>query len=209
MLQLRPGCECCDVDLPPDSDAAYLCTFECTFCRDCAEGRLGLQCPNCGGELVRRPRRPASKLGKYPASAERVHKPQGCAGAGRAASEADAIRALVQRWMQATKAGDADTVLSLITRDVVFLRPGHEPMRHDEFAHGQRAQAGGQAPAFEGEAQPQEILVLGEWAVMWTKLRVAGGGTGRAGHTLTVLRKEDGRWRIARDANLLAPVGED
>lgn len=208
MLQLRPGCECCDRDLPADGDAAYICTFECTFCRDCAEGKLGLQCPNCGGELVRRPRRPADKLAKYPASTERVHKPQGCVGTGRAASEAGAIRALVQRWMEASKAGDAEAVLSMITRDVVFLRAGHAPMRYEEFARAQRAQAGGDAPAFEGEAQPQEILVLGEWAVMWTKLRVAGGGMVRAGHTLTVLKKEDGRWRIARDANLLAPVRE-
>lgn len=209
MLQLRPNCECCDRDLPPDTDAAWICTFECTFCRACAEGKLGLQCPNCGGELVRRPRRPAEKLGKYPASTERVHKPQGCSGAGRAASEADAIRTLVQRWMDASKAGDAEAVIAMITRDVVFLRPGHPPMRHDEFAQAQRSQAGGEAPAFEGEAQPQEIVVLGEWAVMWAKLRVAGDGMVRAGHTLTVLRKEDGQWRIARDANLLAPVKED
>ena len=78
MLALRPNCECCDVDLPPGSDGAFICTFECTFCRDCAEGKLGLVCPNCGGELVRRPRRPESKLAKYPASTQRIHKPQGC-----------------------------------------------------------------------------------------------------------------------------------
>ena len=208
MLQLRPNCECCDRDLPPGSEDARICSFECTFCRDCAEAKLGLQCPNCGGELVRRPRRPADTLAKYPASIERVRKPQGCAGTPRAASEAEAIRALVQGWMEASKAGDAEAVLSMITRDVVFLRAGHAPMRYDEFAQGQRAQAGGDAPAFEGEAQPQEILVLGDWAVMWTKLRVAGAGMVRAGHTLTVLRKEDGRWRIARDANLLAPMKE-
>jgi hypothetical protein len=80
MLQLRPNCECCDVDLPPESTAARICTFECTFCATCA-GRLGDRCPNCGGELVRRPRRPADKLIKYPASAERVLKPEGCARA--------------------------------------------------------------------------------------------------------------------------------
>jgi uncharacterized protein (TIGR02246 family) len=207
MLQLRPNCECCDRDLPPACDEALICTFECTFCRDCAENKLGLQCPNCGGELLRRPRRPAEKLAKYPASSERVRKPQGCAGTPRAASEAAAIRAMVERWMQASKAGDAEAVLAMITRDVVFLRPGQAPMRYDEFAQAQRAQAGG-APAFEGEAQPQEILVLGDWAVVWTKLRVAGGGRVRAGYTLAVLRKEEGRWRIARDANLLAPENE-
>jgi uncharacterized protein len=78
MLQLRPNCECCNVDLPPDSTDARICTFECTFCSDCAENRLDGKCPNCGGELVRRPRRPAEKLMKYPASSERVFKPEGC-----------------------------------------------------------------------------------------------------------------------------------
>lgn len=77
MLQLRPNCECCNVDLPPESTAARICTFECTFCSDCA-ATLGETCPNCGGELVRRPRRPADKLIKYPASSERVFKPDGC-----------------------------------------------------------------------------------------------------------------------------------
>ena len=79
MLELRPGCECCDVDLPADSTRAYICTFECTFCADCAEDKLHLRCPNCGGELVRRPIRPADKLAKYPASSVRVHKPGACA----------------------------------------------------------------------------------------------------------------------------------
>jgi hypothetical protein len=79
MLQLRPNCECCDRDLPPESMDAVICSFECTFCRSCAQGVLGGRCPNCGGELVPRPRRPAEKLAKYPASAERVVKSQDCA----------------------------------------------------------------------------------------------------------------------------------
>jgi uncharacterized protein len=78
MLQLRPGCECCDRDLPPESADARICSFECTFCRACAETTLGGRCPNCGGELVARPRRPAEKLQKYPASTERVFKPERC-----------------------------------------------------------------------------------------------------------------------------------
>jgi ketosteroid isomerase-like protein len=82
-------------------------------------------------------------------------------------------------------------------------------MRRDEFADGQRAQASGNAPQFEGEAQPQEILVLGDWAVLWTKLRVEGGGKTRAGYTLSLMKKEGGRWKIARDANLLAPSGNE
>jgi uncharacterized protein len=79
MLALRPGCECCDKDLPPDSMEAMICTFECTFCSDCVAQKLKGRCPNCGGELVRRPVRPANKLAKYPASTQRVVNPAGCA----------------------------------------------------------------------------------------------------------------------------------
>lgn len=78
MLQLRPNCECCNKDLPPDSRDAVICSFECTFCRPCAQTELLGACPNCGGELVTRPRRPAEKLQKFPASTERVYKPDGC-----------------------------------------------------------------------------------------------------------------------------------
>jgi hypothetical protein len=74
MLALRPNCECCDRDLPADSPLARICTFECTFCADCAETRLGGVCPNCGGNLVERPIRPPAALAKYPASTERVLK---------------------------------------------------------------------------------------------------------------------------------------
>ena len=77
-LELRPNCECCDTDLPPDSRSAYICTFECTFCLACAEQKLGFICANCGGELVRRPVRPAAKLVKSPASTVRVVRSQPC-----------------------------------------------------------------------------------------------------------------------------------
>jgi hypothetical protein len=79
MLDLRPNCECCDRDLPPDSLDARICTYECTFCADCVATRLrGGVCPNCGGELLRRPIRPAAMLAKHPASTKRVLKPEGC-----------------------------------------------------------------------------------------------------------------------------------
>ena len=78
MLQLRPGCECCDRDLPPDSTEALICSFECTFCAACADTKLRRICPNCGGELVPRPRRPADKLASNPPSTQRVFKPAGC-----------------------------------------------------------------------------------------------------------------------------------
>jgi hypothetical protein len=72
MLELRPNCECCDRDLPPASRDAMICTYECTFCADCAAEVFGGVCPNCGGEFVRRPIRPAGKLLKDPASTRRV-----------------------------------------------------------------------------------------------------------------------------------------
>jgi hypothetical protein len=70
MLELRPDCERCGADLPPDAEA-YICTFECTFCAECVGGALGGTCPNCGGNFERRPIRPAPLLAKYPASMER------------------------------------------------------------------------------------------------------------------------------------------
>ncbi|WP_440224788.1 DUF1272 domain-containing protein [Dokdonella sp. MW10] len=78
MLALRPNCECCGKDVPPEADAA-ICSFECTFCRDCADGVLARTCPNCGGNLVERPIRPPHLVAKYPPSEERIVKPDGCA----------------------------------------------------------------------------------------------------------------------------------
>ncbi|WP_102317554.1 DUF1272 domain-containing protein [Enterovibrio norvegicus] len=78
MLELRPSCECCDKALPPDATDALICTFECTFCKDCVDGVLNGVCPNCGGNFSPRPIRPASLLAKYPASTTRIVKPQDC-----------------------------------------------------------------------------------------------------------------------------------
>lgn len=73
-----------DVDLPPHATNALICSFECTFCADCAATKLGGVCPNCGGELVRRPIRPLGKLERYPPSTVRIVKPIGCAAAASA-----------------------------------------------------------------------------------------------------------------------------
>jgi hypothetical protein len=78
MLELRPGCECCDKDLPPSATDAMICTFECTFCRDCVESKLKGVCPNCGGNFSPRPVRPAASLTNNPASTRRVFNPAGC-----------------------------------------------------------------------------------------------------------------------------------
>ncbi|MDX6976296.1 DUF1272 domain-containing protein [Citrobacter portucalensis] len=74
MLELRPNCECCDKDLLPESKEAFICSFECTFCVDCVTQRLNGQCPNCGGELVRRPILPEVSLLRHPASSQRRYK---------------------------------------------------------------------------------------------------------------------------------------
>lgn len=79
MMKLKPNCECCDRDLPPESPDARICTFECTFCADCANTVLRDVCPNCKGNLVLRPIRPAAMLDKYPASTERHLRKQPCA----------------------------------------------------------------------------------------------------------------------------------
>ena len=83
---MRPGCECCDKDLPPAALDAMICSFECTFCASCAQTALKGTCPNCGGMLVPRPVRPASKLANNPPSTVRVLNPAGCSSAPQRAA---------------------------------------------------------------------------------------------------------------------------
>ncbi len=123
------------------------------------------------------------------------------------------IRDLVSIWMAASKSGDVDKVLSLMSDDVVFLVAGRPVMRKADFAAAARAQSGNDAPQFDGTSEIQEIKILGDWAFMWNKLTVivtAPGGKPmkRAGHTLTILNKQNGKWVLARDANMLAPVSD-
>ena len=77
MLDLRPNCECCDHDLPPSSGQALICTFECTFCKSCAEA-MGHTCKNCGGNLTERPIRPANYLATNPPLSDRFLNPHHC-----------------------------------------------------------------------------------------------------------------------------------
>lgn len=78
MLEMRPNCECCDRDLPAEKGGAFICSFECTFCADCADARLNRVCPNCSGALVARPTRAAALHAKYPPSAQRKVRAQPC-----------------------------------------------------------------------------------------------------------------------------------
>lgn len=77
MLDMRPGCERCDRDLPANQDGALICSFECTFCVQCNEDTLKWVCPNCGGKLVERPKREGGALKRFPASTKRIYKPHG------------------------------------------------------------------------------------------------------------------------------------
>jgi uncharacterized protein (TIGR02246 family) len=128
-------------------------------------------------------------------------------------SDEQEIRNLVATWMAATKAGDIERVLSLMAEDVVFLLPGQPPVIGKfAFAAAAGAQSKQASPQFEGTSEIQEINVIGDWAFMWTKLKVvvtAPGGAPpmtRAGPTLSTLKKQNGRWLLARDANMLSPV---
>ena len=118
-------------------------------------------------------------------------------------SDEDQIRALVQTWHSATKAGDVNTVLGLMTDDVVFLVPGRPPMQKAEFAALSQVGPGTPRPKFEGTSEVQEVRVSGDMAFLWTKLSVSITPSGasqaveRAGHTLTVLRCASGKWLIA------------
>ena len=117
-----------------------------------------------------------------------------------------AIRTLVDTWMTATKAGDLQTVLSLMADDVIFMVPGQKPFGKEAFA----AASGKMTDVeFDGRHEIQELQVLGNWAYLrnYIDLTVRRGGAPvahRSGYTLTILRKEsDGRWVLTRDANLL------
>ena len=120
------------------------------------------------------------------------------------------IRGLVATWMAATKAGDFESVLGLMTDDVVFLVPGQPPMiGKAAYAAAARGQSGMEPPRVDGASEIREVRVLGGWAYAWTRLTVTvtqpGGAPAvtRGGHTLSIFRKENGKWRLARDANML------
>jgi uncharacterized protein (TIGR02246 family) len=116
-----------------------------------------------------------------------------------------AIRTLVETWMAASKAGDVATVLDLMTDDVVFMVPGREPFGKQAFVAASDAMKN---MRIDGNAEIRELKVLGDWAYMRNHLEMTitperGAPVKRSGWTLTILRKKDGRWRLARDANLL------
>ena len=133
---MRPGCECCDIDLPAGEVGAVVCSFECTFCSGCAE-HLERACPNCGGALMPRPTRVGDALLRHPASTTRVVSVGECPGrgyAGRGSVAAGAsrqrLRRLTDRARSERAALDAllDEVLTGTLSTVVDGRPWVMPM---------------------------------------------------------------------------------
>ncbi|WP_192257383.1 YybH family protein [Mesorhizobium silamurunense] len=117
-----------------------------------------------------------------------------------------AIRQVVDTWMAASRKGDLDTVLGLMTDDVVFMVPGKEPFGKEEFAAASRGMG---ETKMDGVSEIIELKLLGDWAYIRNRIDMTATPPGgepvrRSGYTLTLLRKEsDGRWRLVRDANLL------
>ncbi len=125
-------------------------------------------------------------------------------------SDEKAIRDLIATWLRASKAGDTETVLSLMAEDVVFLQPGQPPMRgRSGFAAAQKAMS---EVNIEASSEIQEISILGEWAWCWNRLSVVvtprkgGASVKRSGEVLSLLQKQGGSWVIVRDANMLSRV---
>jgi len=124
---------------------------------------------------------------------------------GNTQADEQAIRKLIDDWMQATARGDLDQVLALMSEDVVFMTAGREPFGKKEFA----AQSQGLKDVkLEGVAKPVEIKVLGDWAYLRNHIDLTmtpkgGQPMKRAGYTLTILQRQSGRWVITRDANLM------
>lgn len=123
------------------------------------------------------------------------------------AMDEQAIRAVVAEWMSATQRGDIQAVLQLMTEDAIFLTPGQEPMDRAAFEAATRTQVERNL-RIDGVSDIREVQVEGNMAFLWSRLSVAitsadGSAAKRDGHTLTIFRKQDGKWRLARDANML------
>lgn len=121
-----------------------------------------------------------------------------------------AIRQVIATWMRASQSGDTATILSLMTNDVVFMVPGQEPFGREVF-EATANQPGAAGPQIDGINDVVELQIDGNWAFTRNRINLsitpaAGEPMQRAGYTLTLFRREaDGRWRVARDANLLTP----
>jgi uncharacterized protein (TIGR02246 family) len=118
------------------------------------------------------------------------------------------IRELVDSWIAASNARDLPALIGMMTDDIVFMTPGRAPFGKAEFAADVERM---KSVAIDARAEVQEIEVFGPRAYIRNHVRVELTSPGQApkrvsGYAMSVLRKEaDGRWRIARDANLVMP----
>ncbi len=116
------------------------------------------------------------------------------------------IRKLVDDWMLASKEGDIDKVLSLMTDDVIFMTPGNEPFGKEAF---RKASEEMKDMKIDGKSNIKEIKVLGDWAYIRNFIEIKMSSpenetVNRKGYTLTILKKENGKWKLFRDANLVS-----
>ncbi|AOI98858.1 YybH family protein [Burkholderia sp. LA-2-3-30-S1-D2] len=121
-----------------------------------------------------------------------------------------AIRDLVETWFVSSRRGDLATVLDLIADDAIFMVAGKPPFDKAAFAAASRDAnaAAGNRPKVDGRYRIDELRVMGDWAYMRNFIEIdvtppGGDAVRRSGHTLTIFRKSDGRWQLARDANLV------
>jgi uncharacterized protein (TIGR02246 family) len=122
-------------------------------------------------------------------------------------TDEEAIRNLIATWQEASSAGHLAQVLELMTDDVVFLTSAQPPMNKEDFSKGFEAMT--QTVAITSQSETREIIITGEYAYTWGHLAVtvtpknSNESIHRSGYTLTVFRKEQGKWKLARDANML------
>lgn len=125
-----------------------------------------------------------------------------------------AIRSVVASWVEATRTGDIQAVLNLMTDDALFLVPGQPPMDKATFEASSRAQVAAKL-AMDAVSEIREVHVDGNMAYMWSHLEVTVIPPGavepikRAGHALTIFRRVGGSWLLHRDANMLARIQGD
>ena len=122
MLELRPNCECCNKDLLPDSEA-YICTFECTFCRNCTDEMLKYVCPNCSGNLSQRP------INTWPVASQ--YSVEWIFSAFKAQRRARSLSyvTLVQQELERRRL-EKGTVHNMRKQWVRYLRPDHHLLKH-------------------------------------------------------------------------------
>jgi uncharacterized protein (TIGR02246 family) len=122
-------------------------------------------------------------------------------------TDEEAIRSLITTWQEASRTGNLSGLLELMTDDVVFLTPGQPPMRKEEFVKGFETMV--EKMDLVSQSNIQEIIVTGDYAYCWSHLSVivtpknGGNSIRRSGDTLTIFRKDNGSWLLARDANML------